>query len=102
MTTDFTNDSSFSPPLREQADASISAEGGCGPLHPRRLGQVIELRPESMELYTRVHADDHAGVRDLLAKHGLHNFSIYLQVRRGIRSWTEAAAGTLHPASMRP
>ena len=58
----------------------ISAVGGCGPIKPRRLGQVIELKPEALDLYCKVHADDHQGVRDLLSKHGLRNFSIFLQV----------------------
>ncbi len=51
----------------------------CGPTKPRRLGQVIVLKEECVEEYTRVHADGHPGVRDLLAKHNLHNFSIFMQ-----------------------
>ena len=62
--------------------SEISAVGGCGPIKPRRLGQVIELKPEALDLYCKVHADDHQGVRDLLSKHGLRNFSIFLQVRK--------------------
>ena len=45
----------------------------------RRLGQVIELRDECVDEYKRVHADAHPGVRDLLVKHGLTNFSIFMQ-----------------------
>ena len=56
---------------------------GCGPSTPRRLGQVIELRPECAAEYTRVHADNHAGVRDLLSKHGLTNFSIFMREVHG-------------------
>jgi L-rhamnose mutarotase len=55
----------------------------CGPGKPLRLGQVIELRRECEAEYTRVHADDHAGVRALLAKHGLHNFSIFMTEAKG-------------------
>ena len=55
----------------------------CGPAKPRRLGQVIELREECLAEYTRVHADGHPGVRDLLAKWGLHNFSIFMQAVAG-------------------
>jgi L-rhamnose mutarotase len=55
----------------------------CGPTSPRRLGQVIELRPEAAERYKAVHADGHAGVRDLLAKHNLRNFSIFCATVKG-------------------
>lgn len=57
----------------------------CGPATPRRLGQVIELREECLAEYTRVHADGHPGVRDLLAKWGLRNFSIFMQAVAGRR-----------------
>ena len=49
----------------------------------RRMGQVIELRPECKAEYLRVHASGHPGVRDLLSKHGLRNFSIFLQEVHG-------------------
>jgi L-rhamnose mutarotase len=45
----------------------------------KRLGQVIELKPECIAEYTRVHADGHPGVRDLLSKYGLRNFSIFMK-----------------------
>jgi L-rhamnose mutarotase len=57
----------------------------CGPKTPLRLGQVIELREECVGEYLRVHADGHPGVRDLLSKHGLTNFSIFMQVVHGKR-----------------
>jgi len=44
----------------------------------RRVGMVIELRPECIDEYRRLHADGHPGVRDLLAKYHLRNFSIFL------------------------
>jgi L-rhamnose mutarotase len=44
----------------------------------RRVGMVIELRPESVDDYRRLHADNHSGVRDLLLKYHLRNFSIFL------------------------
>ncbi len=56
-----------------------------GPSSPRRLGQVIELRDECVQEYTRVHADGFPGVRDLLAKYHLHNFSIFLSTVAGRR-----------------
>lgn len=61
------------------------AAPNCGPASPLRLGQVIELREECTSEYMRVHADGHAGVRDLLSKHGLTNFSIFMQVVHGKR-----------------
>jgi L-rhamnose mutarotase len=56
-----------------------------GPSKPRRLGQVIELREECVQEYTRVHADGFPGVRDLLAKWHLHNFSIFMATVAGKR-----------------
>jgi len=44
----------------------------------KRVGMVIGLKPEMIERYRALHADDHPGVRDLLAKHQIHNFSIFL------------------------
>jgi L-rhamnose mutarotase len=61
------------------------AAPNCGPASPLRLGQVIELREECTSEYMRVHADGHPGVRDLLSKHGLTNFSIFMQVVHGKR-----------------
>ncbi len=45
----------------------------------KRVGMVIQLRPEKLEEYKRLHADSHPGVRDLLVKYHLRNFSIFLQ-----------------------
>jgi L-rhamnose mutarotase len=45
----------------------------------KRIGQVIELKAECITEYKRVHADGHPGVRDLLSKYGLRNFSIFLR-----------------------
>ena len=39
----------------------------------------IQLRPEKLEEYKRLHADSNPGVRDLLVKYYLRNFSIFLQ-----------------------
>jgi L-rhamnose mutarotase len=44
----------------------------------RRVGMVIELRPEHLDDYRHLHADAHPGVRDLLVKYHLRNFSIFL------------------------
>jgi L-rhamnose mutarotase len=40
---------------------------------------VIGLKAEMINEYRRLHADDHPGVRDLLNKYHMHNFSIFLQ-----------------------
>jgi L-rhamnose mutarotase len=44
----------------------------------QRVGMVIGLRDEAVEEYRRLHADDEPGVRDLLRKHHITNFSIFL------------------------
>lgn len=44
----------------------------------KRVGMVIKIKAEYIEAYKRLHADDNPGVRDLLAKANLHNFSIFL------------------------
>ena len=53
----------------------------------KRVGMVIELRPQHMAEYRRLHADGHPGVRDLLSKYHLHNFSIFLHQVAG--RWLE-------------
>jgi L-rhamnose mutarotase len=53
----------------------------------RRVGMVIELRPECIGEYRRLHADGHSGVRDLLTKYHLRNFSIFLHQISG--RWLE-------------
>jgi L-rhamnose mutarotase len=45
---------------------------------PKRIGMVIELRPEVEAEYRRVHSDAHAGVRDLLEKWHYRSFTIWL------------------------
>ena len=49
----------------------------------KRVGMVVGIRPEKIEEYKRLHADSNAGVRDLLTKYHMHNFSIYLQEIEG-------------------
>lgn len=44
----------------------------------RRVGMVVGLKPDNIEEYKRIHADGHPGVRDLLNKYHMYNFSIYL------------------------
>jgi L-rhamnose mutarotase len=45
----------------------------------KRVGMVIKIKPEYIEEYKAVHADSNAGVRDLLIKANMRNFSIFLQ-----------------------
>ena len=44
----------------------------------KRIGMVIKIKPECIEEYKAVHADSNAGVRDLLIKANMRNFSIFL------------------------
>jgi L-rhamnose mutarotase len=53
----------------------------------KRVGIVNRLRPENVEEYRRLHADSHPGVRDLLVKYHLRNFSIFLRHMEG--QWYE-------------
>ncbi len=43
----------------------------------RRFGMVIGLRSERAEAYRKLHSDSEPGVRDLLQKYNIHNFSIF-------------------------
>ena len=49
------------------------------PKEIKRVGMVIGLKSDVVGEYKRLHADDHPGVRDLLEKYHMHNFSIFLQ-----------------------
>ena len=53
----------------------------------KRVGMVIGLNPDHIKEYKRLHADDYAGVRDLLNKYHMHNFSIFLTEIEG--KWYE-------------
>ena len=45
----------------------------------RRIGMVIGIRPDSISAYEMAHAASNPGVRDLLTKYNMHNFSIFIQ-----------------------
>lgn len=49
------------------------------PREIKRVGMVVGIDPERIDEYKRLHADDNPGVRDLLNKYHMHNFSIFLQ-----------------------
>ena len=53
----------------------------------RQFGMVIELNPEKMVEYKKLHADSNPGVRDLLTKYHMHNFNIFLHKIEG--KWYE-------------
>jgi len=55
----------------------------------KRVGQVIGLKPEYIEEYKKLHADSNPGVRDLLRKYHIRNFSIFLEQIDG--KWYEFA-----------
>lgn len=56
-----------------------TAESPTKPLVTKRVGMVVGIKPEMIEKYKQLHADDNPGVRDLLTKYNIHNFSIFLQ-----------------------
>ena len=45
----------------------------------KRVGMVIGLKPDKIAAYKALHAASNPGVRDLLTKYHMRNFSIYLQ-----------------------
>jgi L-rhamnose mutarotase len=44
----------------------------------KRVGMVIGIKPEVIDEYKRLHADDNPGVRDLLKEANFANFSIFI------------------------
>jgi L-rhamnose mutarotase len=44
----------------------------------QRIGMVIGMRPDRISAYQALHAASNVGVRDLLTKYHMHNFSIFL------------------------
>lgn len=44
----------------------------------KRVGMVIKIKPEKLDEYIALHADSNAGVRHLLKKYHMRNFSIYM------------------------
>lgn len=54
------------------------ATSGCTQPEVKRVGMVIGLKPDKIAEYKELHADSNHGVRDLLTKYNMRNFSIYL------------------------
>lgn len=44
----------------------------------QRIGMVIGVKPDQISAYEALHAASNPGVRDLLNKYNMHNFSIYI------------------------
>jgi L-rhamnose mutarotase len=44
----------------------------------QRIGMVIGVKPDRVSAYEALHAASNKGVRDLLNKYHMHNFSIYI------------------------
>jgi len=57
------------------ADHSIDQKGH---VNVKRVGMVVKVKKENVEAYKKLHADSNAGVRHLLTKYNLRNFSIFI------------------------
>ena len=44
----------------------------------KRIGMVIKIKPDRLDEYLKLHADTNPGVRDLLSKYNMRNFSIFM------------------------
>lgn len=60
---------------------------GCGQQEVKRFGMVIEIRPDRIQEYKELHDPSNPGVRDLLTRYHLQNFSIFLHEIEG--KWYE-------------
>ena len=49
----------------------------------QRIGMVIGIKPRHVSAYEALHAVSNSGVRDLLTKYHIHNFSIFIQKFEG-------------------
>ena len=46
--------------------------------HVLRVGMVIGIKPDQISAYKALHAASNPGVRDLLTKYHMHDFSIFI------------------------
>jgi L-rhamnose mutarotase len=46
--------------------------------HVQRIGMVIGIKPDGISAYETLHAASNSGVRDLLQKYHMQNFSIFM------------------------
>jgi L-rhamnose mutarotase len=49
----------------------------------QRIGIVIGIKPDQVSAYEALHAVSNPGVRDLLTKYHIHNFTIFIQKLEG-------------------
>jgi L-rhamnose mutarotase len=63
--------------------ATMMILSGCAQQKVKRVGMVTGIRPEKIDEYKALHADTNAGVRDLLTKYHMQNFSIFLHEING-------------------
>jgi L-rhamnose mutarotase len=56
----------------------VAVVAGCGRQNVKRVGMVIGIRADKIGQYKALHADSNPGVRDLLSKYHMHNFSIFM------------------------
>lgn len=47
--------------------------------HVKRVGMVIGIKPDKISAYKALHDASNSGVRDLLSKYHMRNFSIFLR-----------------------
>ncbi len=47
--------------------------------HVQRIGMVIGIKADQISAYEALHAASNPGVRDLLDRYHMHNFSIYMR-----------------------
>ncbi len=66
------------PSTPESNTATSAQEATTASAQVKRVGMVIRLKEDMIDEYKRLHADDQPGVRDLLSKYNMRNFSIFL------------------------
>jgi len=54
----------------------------------KRIGMVVKIKAENVEEYKELHSDDNPGVRHLLSRYNLRNFSIFM-VQLADSGWYE-------------
>src|SRR5277367_6353300 len=57
---------------------ALALYAGSEASHVQRIGMVIGIKPDKISAYEALHAASNPGVRDLLTKYHMHNFSIFI------------------------
>jgi L-rhamnose mutarotase len=60
------------------ATLSVIPNSLCAQQKVQRIGMVIGIKPDRISAYKALHAESNPGVRDLLNKYHMHNFSIFI------------------------